>query len=184
MKTAFGAGTVLAFVLLGGTAHASYPAGIYARVHDVKFEGDADSPTAVKVYGDFVLAYPASKLGEAKRGFMYFSIVPGKEKVCRAEWADLKKMASTDPTALNYVGFGSTRVNDNDADDPTDKANRPKVHEKDSADLKPVPYPLNTGLIKLRPRADDDAPNSADSSSPVVRLRIYREKNPLATDKK
>ena len=184
MKTAFGVGTVLAFVLLGGTAHASYPAGIYVRVHDVKFEPDATSPTAVKVYGDFVLAMPGLKLGEAKRGFMYFSIVRGKEETCRAEWADLKKMASTDLTAANYVGFGSTKVNEEDAADPKSRANLPKVHEKESADLKPVPYPLNTGLIKLRPRAADEADNSPDSGTPVVRLRLYREKNPLPADKK
>jgi hypothetical protein len=180
MKTAFGVGTVLAFVLLGGTAHASYPAGIYVRVHDVKYEGDDASPTAVKIYGDFVLAMPGLKLSEAKRGVMYFSIVPGKESVCRAEWADLKKMASTDLTAANYVGFGSTKVNNEDADDATSRANRPKVHEKESADLKPVPYPLNTGLIKLRPRATDDD----DNGLPVARLRLYREKNPLPADKK
>jgi hypothetical protein len=182
MKTAFGVGTALAFVLLGGTAHASYPVGIYARVHDVKFEPDATSPTTVKVYGDFVLAMPGSKLSEPRRGFMHFSIVPGKETVCRAEWADLKKLASTDPTATNYVGFGSTRINEEDPNDPKSRANMPKVHEKESADLKPVPYPLNTGLSKLRPRADDD--DKPDSGNPVARLRLYREKNPLPADKK
>jgi len=184
MKTAFSLGTVLAFVLLGGTLQASYPAGIYARVHDVKYEGDADKPTAVKIYGDFVLASPGLKLSEPKRGFLYFSIVPGKESVCRAEWADLKKLATTDPAVVNYVGFGSTRVNDEEPKDPKDLANRPKVHEKDSQDLKPVQYPLNAGLIKVRPRAGEDDGTSPDSGSPVVRLRLHREKNPLATDKK
>src|SRR5206468_2835990 len=97
-----------------------------------KYEGDAASPTAVKVYGDFVLAYPGSKLGEAKRGVLYFSVVPGKESVCRAEWADLKKLATTVPAVVNYVGFGSTRANDDEPNDPKDLANRPKIHEKDS----------------------------------------------------
>jgi len=179
MKTVIGAGTVLAFVLLGGTARASYPVGVYARVHDVKFEPDATNPTRVKVYGDFVLAMPGLRLSEANRGVVYFSIVPGKEAVCRAEWAYLKKMASADPAAMNYVGFGSTKVNADDAD----PASRPKVHEKDSPDLKPVPYPLNAGLVKLRPR-DDEGDNGPDSGNPVVRLRLYREKNPLPADKK
>src|SRR5262249_20567186 len=129
MKTVLGVTTVLVTVLLGGTAQASYPCGVYARVHDVKFEPDATSPTAVKVYGDFVLGLRGGRLSEPKRGFMYFSIVLGKEKVCRAEWADLKKMASTDVAAANYVGFGTTQINDDDPADPNSRANLPKVHE-------------------------------------------------------
>jgi hypothetical protein len=182
MKSVLGIGTVLAFVLLGGTATASYPVGIFARVHDVKFEPDATSPTAVKIQGDFVLV-KQGRLTEPKRGLVYFAIVLGKEDLCRAEWADLKKLASTDPAATtNYVGFASSRFLD-EADTPAERANLPVVHEKDKPDLKPVPYPLNAGLVKMRAR-DGDGDNNAESFSPVVRLRIYREKNPLATDKK
>lgn len=181
MKSVLGIGTALSFVLLSGTAQASYPAGIFARVHEVKFEPTADSPISVKVFGDFILV-KQGRLTEPKRGLLYFSIVLGKEQLCRTEWADLKKLASTDPTASNYVGFGASRIAD-DPDTPAERANVPVIYEKDSPDLRPVPYPLNAGLVKLRPR-DDVGDNDPQSSSPVVRLRIHREKNPLPTDKK
>jgi hypothetical protein len=177
MKTVLGIGTALAVVLLGGTARASYPCGIYAHVYDVKLEPDATSPTSVKVSGDFVLAGPGSKLSEPRRGFLCFSIVKGKEETCRAEWADLKKMASTDLEAANYVGFGSTRINADE--DPNNRGNQPKVFEKDGPDVKPVPYPLNQGLVRLRVRDPEEG-----GQQPVVLLRTYREKNPLPTDKR
>jgi hypothetical protein len=184
MKTLLGVGTVALTVLLGGTARASYPCGIYARVYEVKLEGDAASPTRVKVYGDFILVKTSNKLSEPKRGYMYFSVVPGKEDVCRSEWADLKKLASTDRDAANYVAFGSAHAEVVDElANPDSGGNLPNVHEKDRSDLKPVPYPLNHGLTRLRTRNPEES-DRPGNPNPVVLLREYRNRNPLPTDRK
>lgn len=182
MKTILGVGTVLLTVLLGGTARASYPCGIYARVLDVKPEGDAANPTGVKVYGDFILVKTSNRLSEPRRGYMYFSVVKGKEDVCRAEWADLKKLASADPAAANYVAFGSAHaeIEDTLADD---SGSLPNVHKKEATDAKPVPYPLNHGLTRLRARKPEES-DRAENRNPVILLREYRARNPLPTDRK
>ena len=48
--------------------------------------------------------------------------------------------------------------------------------------MKPIPYPLNQGLILFRVREPQPG-DGLDSSNPIVRLRVYREKNPLPMEK-
>src|SRR6476620_8134603 len=90
---------VIAVVMSAATAvHASDPTGIYGFVDRVVFEPNDTAPERVQVWGGFTL----SKIGagnvqyyDAERGYLYFTLRPGDEEVCKKEWADLKSVAGT-----------------------------------------------------------------------------------------
>ena len=118
--------------------------GIYARVDKVVLEPNATSPERIQVWGAFSLANKQDRNSyePPQRGYLYFSLKPGKEDVCRKEWADLKAIAGTD----QVIGFGGRFM-------PTPRLR--KVGEK-AAD--PDEYPLNYGIIKISERRSDYAP--------------------------
>jgi hypothetical protein len=118
------------------TARASDPVGIYALVEKVVLEPGEQAPERAQIWGVFALAQ--GQRGEAYqppvRGYLYFSTAPGKEQLCRTEWADLKRLAGTG----QIVGFGSryelgVRVR--------------RASEKAAA---PDTYPINAGLSIMR----------------------------------
>ena len=79
--------------------------GIYARLDRVVLEPNPTSPERIQIWGAFALAstHNRSSYDAAERGYLYFSLKPGKEDVCRREWADLNPIAGTDLV----VGFGA-----------------------------------------------------------------------------
>jgi hypothetical protein len=86
------------------TGRASDPAGIYAIVDRVEMEPNEQNPERIKIWGAFCLA--ANRGDEylaPAQGYMYFALVPGHERECRAEWADFKRIAGTD----QCVAFGN-----------------------------------------------------------------------------
>jgi hypothetical protein len=171
MKKRIGFVAVLALLLLAGAARASYPCGIYARIDKVEFEPNADKPERVKVWGDFLMVKTSNRLVGPERGYMYFSLVDKKEEHCRIEWKDLQEIAGT---KNNFIAFGSPFAERRD--DLEGNGDRPNVHKKDEKDVKPIPYPLNHGLSRLRPR-DNDFPQA--EKNPVVILQDYLNQNPL-----
>ena len=89
-----------------------------------------------------------------------------------------------DPNAANYVAFGSAHAEVvDDLADPDSGGNLPNVHEKDGPTVKPVPYPLNHGLTRLRVRNPEES-DRPGNPNPVILLREYRARNPLPTDRK
>ncbi len=120
----------------------SDPIGIFARVDKVVFEPNAEAPERIQVWGAFALA---SKQGGAyepvQRGYLYYSLKPGKEEVCRKEWADLKAIAGTD----QIVGIGR-RYEPTRLRKATDKPADPDV------------YPVGYGLAKVSDRSSDYPP--------------------------
>ncbi|HKB06223.1 MAG TPA: hypothetical protein VKD90_28775, partial [Gemmataceae bacterium] len=116
-----------AAVLLCQPVAASYPCGIYARIDKVELGPTVSNPQWVKIHGDFILVKTSGRLSEPERGFMYFSLVEGKEDLCRLEWADLKAVARAGAFDRNVVAFGSAHAeqNDNLARD----GNSPNVHQ-------------------------------------------------------
>lgn len=86
------------------TTEASDWTGVYARVDKVVFEPNATAPERIQVWGAFALATKDNRntYDSAQRGYLYYSLKPGKEEVCRKEWADLKAVAGTG----QIVGFG------------------------------------------------------------------------------
>jgi hypothetical protein len=118
---------------------ASEPVGVYALVDRVVLEPDGNDPQRIQIWGDFMFAFPKHlRDWEVKQppvnGLLYFTIVKGKEEVCRSEWSDLQKMAGTGIC----VALGG-RYN------PVDVRVREKPERAD-------PYPLNIGLVKMHDR--------------------------------
>jgi hypothetical protein len=117
--------------------------GVYARVDKVVFEPNATAPERIQVWGAFAVArkQDPNSYDSAERGYLYFSLKPGKEEVCRKEWADLKAVAGTG----EIVGFGSrtlpTRLRKG-ADKPAD----------------PDVYPVASGITKMSDRNSDYGP--------------------------
>jgi len=117
--------------------------GVYARVDKVVFEPNAGAPERIQIWGAFALATKNSRndYDAAERGYLYYSLKPGKEDVCRKEWADLKAIAGTG----EIVAFGGR-------DQPArlrkakDKATDPDI------------YPVARGLTKLGDRMSDYQP--------------------------
>jgi hypothetical protein len=169
MKNWIGLIAVCAALLWCGAAQASWPCGIYARIDKVEMGPDADKPDWVKVWGDFILIKTSDRPIPPERGYMYFEVVKGKEELCRLEWKDLKELAGTE---RNYVAFGSplSEIREDLARD----GNSPNVHAKDATAARPIPYPLNHGLSRLRTRED-----LGGATNPVVRLQRYLQEHPL-----
>ena len=96
---------LLGVALVGGGTHAlaSDPVGIYAYVEKVALEPSEGKPERIQIWGGFALAEGrGDTYARAKAGYMYFTIKPGEEELCRKEWNDLKALAGKD----EYVAFG------------------------------------------------------------------------------
>src|ERR1043166_4308376 len=87
-----------------GSNPVSDPVGAFARIEKVVFEPSSGTPERVQIWGAFAMA--GRENGNVylapERGYLYFSVKPGKEEPCRKEWADLKAIAGTD----QIIGFG------------------------------------------------------------------------------
>ena len=112
--------------------------GIYARIDKVVFEPSANNPERIQIWGAFALASKENRNSyqPAKRGYLYYSLKPGKEEVCRKEWADFKAKAGTD----QIIGFGSR---DQSAG---------RVRKADDNATDPDVYPVGFGLVKMSDR--------------------------------
>ena len=112
--------------------------GIYARVDKVVLEPNATAPERIQIWGAFALATKADRNSyePAKRGYLYFSLKPGKEEICRKEWADFKTIAGTD----QVVGFGGRDMT------------YPRVRKADEKAADPDQYQVNLGLFKVSDR--------------------------------
>jgi hypothetical protein len=128
-----GLGLVL---VLGGSAQASDPTGIYARIDKVVLEPNDEKPERIQIWGTLALAKVRSggdEYDKPVKGYLYYALVPGKEDQCRKEWADLKKVAGKD----QCVAFGSRYA---------------KLGTVRKADQKPRdadPYVLARGVVKV-----------------------------------
>jgi hypothetical protein len=130
-------------VLALRTDAVSDPVGVFARVDKVIFEPNAAAPERVQIWGAFALAGKGG--GEtyqlAQRGYLYFSLKPGKEDVCRKEWKDINSIAGTD----QIIGFGR-RYEQIRLRKSTDKPSDPDV------------YSVGFGLARISDRSSDYPP--------------------------
>lgn len=124
----------LVLVLAPG-ALASDPTGVYARIDKIVLEPNDAKPERVQIWGTFALAKPrpGDEYGKPVKGYLYYSLVPGKEDTCRKEWADLKKVAGKD----QCVAFG------------TRYAKLGTVRKADQKPKDPNPYVLGRGVVKV-----------------------------------
>jgi len=123
-------------------ARASDPTGIYAVVDRVVLEPSPDAPERIQVWGTFVIAQPRATYGPPERGYLYYSLRPGKEDLCRREWADFKKIAGTH----QIIGFGARWGDDG----------RGRVRKATEKPASPDVHPVATGTLHIR--ADTDYP--------------------------
>lgn len=131
-----GAALLSAAMFSGATANASDPVGVYAYVDKVVIEPSEGKPERIQIWGGFALAEGrgSDTYAKAKPGYMYFSIKPGEEEICRKEWNDLKSMAGKD----EYVAFGARYKP------------RGTVRAADAKAEKPEEYPTGFGLTKVK----------------------------------
>lgn len=130
------AGIIACFTLslLTLKTNASDWTGVYARVDKVVFEPNATAPERIQIWGAFALATKDNRntYDPAQRGYLYYSLKPGKEEVCRKEWADLKAVAGTG----QIIGFGGR--------------NQPaRVRKAADNATDPDVYPLDHGMTKI-----------------------------------
>ncbi len=118
--------------------------GVYARVDKVILEPNATTPERIQIWGAFALADKTDRnsYGPARIGYLYFSLKPGKEEICRKEWADLKTIAGTD----QIVGFGGRDL-------PL-----PRLRKADEKVADPDQYQVNIGLVKMSDWRSDYSP--------------------------
>ncbi|MGH9887945.1 MAG: hypothetical protein ACREBE_20600 [bacterium] len=121
-------------------AQASDPTGIYAVVDRVVLEPNPDAPERIQVWGTFVTAQPRGVYGPPERGYLYYSLRPGKEELCRREWADFKKVAGTH----QVIGFGARWGDDG-------RGRVRKAAEKPSS---PDVHPVANGTVRIRTDTD------------------------------
>lgn len=96
MKRAIFGAMAVAVVWTGwaSSVRASDPAGVYARVDRVTLEPNEQKPERIKIWGAFAMAAGrGDSYREPECGYLYFQIVPGQERQCRAEWADFERVA-------------------------------------------------------------------------------------------
>jgi hypothetical protein len=131
------------FSLITQQTNASDWTGVYARIDRVIFEPNESAPERIQIWGAFALATKDSRndYDPAQRGYLYYSLKPGKEEICRKEWADLKAVAGTG----QIVGFGGR--------------NQPAQLRKISDNpANPDVYPVDHGVSKVNDYRGDYAP--------------------------
>lgn len=126
--------------------------GVYARVDKVVLEPNANAPERIQIWGAFTLASKEDRYtyDSAQRGYLYYSLKPGKEDICRKEWADLRSIAGTG----EVVGFGVRQQP------------RPRIRKADEKPANPDEYQVNFGLMKMRERGTNYEPIRALLSLP------------------
>jgi hypothetical protein len=131
-QVVWGLGLVL---ILAGGARASDPTGIYARIDKVVLEPNDEKPERIQIWGTFAVAKGGTTDDYERpvKGYLYYSLVPGKEDKCRNEWADLKKVAGQD----QCVAFASRY------------AKQGTIRKADQKPKDPDPYALGRGVVKV-----------------------------------
>ena len=132
----------LALLTLKTDAYSDWT-GVYARIDKVVFEPNESAPERIQIWGAFAIAskQSPSRYEPAERGYLYYSLKPGKEEVCRKEWADLKAVAGTN----EIVSFGS-------------RSEPSRLHKAADKPGDPDLYPVDSGVTKLSGRNSDYGP--------------------------
>ena len=147
------------FVASAWQVAASDPVGIYAFVDKVVLEPSDGSPERIQVWGGFALAEGRGyEYAAGQRGYMYFTVKPGEEEICRKEWNDLKSLAGTG----QIVAFGMRH-----------KPNG-TIRKADAKPEKPDVYPTGFGLTKIKQK----------DYAPIKNLLELQKTKPAASSRK
>lgn len=135
LSTIGGVAVLGACLVTTATLLASDFVGVYAVVDSVVLEPNATAPERIQIRGAFALSEGTrgSAYGTAQRGYLYYSCPPGKQDICRREWADLQTVAGKNVG----VGFGARFL-------PTGR-----VRKADETPASPDVYPIERGVVRL-----------------------------------
>jgi hypothetical protein len=153
---------------------------MFAVIEKVIFEPNEQSPERIQLWGAFAFVAGGVR-GELaappQRGYLYFSMSPSfspsQRETTRKEWADFKAVAGTGQGVAFgdwfYVGAFPGPNNQPDAYDNVGNKLQPiQVSNAPATKATPIPYSLNTGVVKL---------SSTGSQAAVVeRLRALLKK--------
>jgi hypothetical protein len=159
--------TLAAVLLIGGTARASDPIGVYALLDKVVLEPNDTAPKRVQLWGTFALARRGgNEHTPPARGYMYFALVNSKEDACRREWADLKKVAGTG----QVVAFGNSRA-------PTGSVRKPghktgPAAPLDVARLEQLIADLSNDEFTVREKAMHELERQGEHAYPALRKAL------------
>ena len=151
---------LVGFVLVIVTAvnvSASGPVGVFAVVERVVFEPSEQAPERIQLWGSFAFVaggIQGNFTAAPQRGYLYFTMAPSssqqQRESTRKEWADLKAVAGTG----QGVAFGDflytgafTEVNKGEV--YVNRGVPVRVHNETPVKATPIPYFLNTGVVKL-----------------------------------
>ncbi len=160
---------VAALAVGAAAARASDPVGVYAVIDKVVLEPSSGAPERAQVWGAFSVAKKNTRddYDGPTRGYVYFALVAGKERQCRAEWADMQKVAGTG----ECIAFGSRYQPQGTLRKATDKADKPDPHPVAGGLFKVEKK--NTEAKKLRALPTPASPGEGDKVEPgEVTLRV------------
>src|SRR5438132_11431713 len=86
-------------IVLALTAKASGggPPPVCMAVDKIVLEPNDVAPTRIQIWGTFIFLEDSRTMyGDPVRGHLYYTAIPGKEKECRKQWADLRELAAAD----------------------------------------------------------------------------------------
>src|SRR5262249_28294893 len=99
MKKMIGVLVLSALLFSSNQVYASLPTGLYMLVEKVEKGPDPEKPEWIKIHGVFMNEIDQdnndSPERRPERGWLYFSVVKGKEDLCRKEWKDIESVAGT-----------------------------------------------------------------------------------------
>jgi hypothetical protein len=159
--------SLAALLLAAAWAQASDPVGIYALIDKVVQEPKDGTPERIQVWGVFVLgSNRGNEHTPPMRGYMYFSTTPGKEELCRREWADLKKIAGTG----QVVAFGSSYA-------PTGHVRKPQPRKEtappaDEARLAALLKDLDSEQFAVREQATRELEKQGEPARAFLRKAL------------
>jgi hypothetical protein len=156
-------------------AQASDPAGVYARIDRINLEPNEQAPERIQIWGAFALA---SGRGDSYRepecGYLYFQMVPGKEKQCRAEWADFQRVAGTG----ECVAFGNRYGNKFTI--RTVPVNVTRATAADQSKINQWIADLDSEQFAVREKATQELEKRGEPVLPALRQALEKQPKPEA----
>jgi hypothetical protein len=174
MKRACFGAMILAVAWIG-TAKASDPVGIYARVDRVSMEPNEQTPERIKIWGAFSLAAGRGDTYLAPEcGYLYFQIDPSHERQCRAEWADFGRVVGKG----EIIAFGNrygTKL--------TIRTIPLKASRAQAADPQKIAHwiaDLDSDQFAVREKATQELKKLGESAQPALRQALENQPKPEA----
>jgi hypothetical protein len=136
-----------AVVFTAGTARASDPIGVFAKIDKAVVEPKEGTPERIQLWGTFCLADPKDRDSylPPQKGYLYYKLPAEKPEVAQKEWNDLKAKAGSG----EVIGFSSRH------------GTQPKVRDAESKAENPDAYTLGFGLVKSGQRNSSYPPIKA-----------------------